>query len=127
MTITCAFGLSVLLSRIIQGKLFLLCVDIYLLSKENEFSGWMEDRLKKNQFVNCISPSGNILDVPSHPADDKYFTNKYKLAGHSNSRTLLGFHYGPEKWLKCDERAVAKVKPSDLKNFTAYVYFFVKL
>lgn len=91
--------------------------------------------VKNNQFVNCISHSGNILEVPSHPADDVSFTNKYKLVATINhSGTLAAGHYwafikdrNVDEWLKCDDRAVVKVKPSDINNSTVYVLFFLKL
>ena len=70
----------------------------------------------------------------SHPEEDISFTNEYRLVATINhSGTLARGHYWAfvkddlsDSWWKCDDRAVLKVKPSDLNNSSVYVLFFVK-
>ncbi|XP_057310630.1 ubiquitin carboxyl-terminal hydrolase 51-like [Hydractinia symbiolongicarpus] len=109
---------------------FSQCGDLILQLKRFTF---VEGRsVKNNQFVNCISHSGNILEAPSHPADIVSFTNKYKLVATINhSGTLAAGHYwafikdrNVDEWLKCDDRAVVKGKPSDINNSTVFAKGF---
>ena len=89
---------------------------------------------KDNRVVNCYLKSHQTLTVPSHPEEDISFTNEYRLVATINhSGTMARGHYWAfvkddlsDSWWKCDDRAVLKVKPSDLNNSSVYVLFFVK-
>ena len=89
---------------------------------------------KDNRVVNCYLKGHQTLTVPSHPEEDISFTNEYRLVATINhSGTLARGYYWAfvkddlsDSWWKCDDRAVLKVKPSDLNNSSVYVLFFVK-
>lgn len=91
--------------------------------------------LKNNKFVNCLASNDDIFRVRSQPTDDISFTNKYSLAATINhSGTLGAGHYWAfikdrscGSWLRCDDKAVVRVAPSDLNNSSVYVLFFVKM
>ena len=86
------------------------------------------------RVVNCYLKGHPTLTVTSHPEEDISFTNEYRLVATINhSGTLARGHCWAfvkddlsDSWWKCDDRAVLKVKPSDLNNSSVYVLFFVK-
>ena len=109
------------------------CASI-LIIQLRRFTNLNGSLFKYNRVVNCYLKSHQTLTVPSHPEEDISFTNEYRLVATINhSGTLARGHYWAFvkydlsiSWWKCDDRAVLKVKPSDLNNSSVYVLFFVK-
>ena len=112
---------------------FKTCASI-LIIQLRRFTNLNGSLYKDNRVVNCYLKGHQTLTVPSHPEEDISFTNEYRLVATINhSGTLARGHYWAfvkdnlsDSWWKCDDRAVLKVKPSDLNNSSVYVLFFVK-
>ena len=75
-----------------------------------------------------------FLRVPIQTGDSISFTHTYSLIATINhSGTLQAGHYwafikdcSTNNWLKCNDRAVLKVKPHTLNNNASYVLFYIK-
>ena len=112
---------------------FKTCASI-LIIQLRRFTNLNGSLYKDNRVVNCYLKGHQTLTVPSHPGEDISFSNEYRLVATVNhSGTLARGHYWAfvkddlsDSWWKCDDRAVLKVKPSDLNNSSVYVLFFVK-
>ncbi|XP_057299069.1 ubiquitin carboxyl-terminal hydrolase 51-like [Hydractinia symbiolongicarpus] len=108
-----------------RETVFTQCGDILIIQLKR-FNCIQGRSVKNNKFVSCLAQGHETLKVYSHPAEDISFTNQYKLTATNNhSGTLAAGHYwafirdqGVKTWLKCDDRAVISVKPSDLDNST---------
>ncbi|XP_057299094.1 putative ubiquitin carboxyl-terminal hydrolase 50 [Hydractinia symbiolongicarpus] len=117
-----------------RETVFTQCGDILIIQLKR-FNCIQGRSVKNNKFVSCLAQGHDTLKVYSHPAEDISFTNQYKLTATINhSGTLAAGHYwafirdqGVNTWLKCDDRAVISVKPSDLDNSTVYVLIFAKI
>ena len=106
---------------------FKTCASI-LIIQLRRFTNFNGALYKDNRVVNCYLKGHPTLTVPSHPEEDISFTNEYKLVATINhSGTLARGHYWAflkddlsDSWWKCDDRAVLKVKPSDLNNSSMF-------
>ncbi|XP_057294669.1 ubiquitin carboxyl-terminal hydrolase 51-like [Hydractinia symbiolongicarpus] len=91
--------------------------------------------LKNNKFVTCLASHDDIFRVRSQPTDDIPCNNKYSLAPTINHSFTLGagnyWAFIKDRscgsWLRCDDKAVVRVAPSDFNNSSVYVLFFVKM
>ena len=109
------------------GQILIVHLSRYLDSGNNVF-------IKNTDFVECLPETTHVLRVPIQTGDSISFTNQYSLIATINhSGTLQAGHYwafikdrSTNNWLKCNDRAVLKVKPHTLNNNTSYVLFYIR-
>ena len=109
------------------GQILIVHLFRYLNSGNNVF-------IKNTNFVECLPETTHVLRVPIQTGDSISFTHIYSLIATINhSGTLQAGHYwafikdcSTNNWLKCNDRAVLKLKPHTLNNNTSYVLFYIK-
>ena len=109
------------------GQILIVHLSRYLDSGNNVF-------IKNTDFVECLPETTHVLRVPIQAGDSISFTHTYSLIATINhSGTLQAGHYwafikdcSTNNSLKCNDRAVLKVKPHTLNNNTSYVLFYIK-
>ena len=90
--------------------------------------------INNTDFVECLPETTHVLRVPIQTGDSISFTNQYSLIATINhSGTLQAGHYWAfikdrftNNWLKCNDRAVLKVKSHTLNNNKSYVLFYIR-
>ena len=103
------------------GQILIVHLSRYLDSGNNVF-------IKNTDFVECLPETTHVLRVPIQTGDSISFTNQYSLIATINhSGTLQAGHYWAfikdrftNNWLKCNDRAVLKVKLHTLRCKTPF-------